>query len=172
MTGGIIGSDTNIRHLAPYTGNYTVHGWKHVISSSEISTSLFLIRDGFGASESEGKTTLRYVRESLEATKADIEAKYSKFNDKKPTLYQARMDLIERKLKKNPGMVSTFLSWIDKAAVTAAENARTNGTDWIPEDAGIFEKVELLSPRDIEKRKNGDDKEIAALQKLIDQLPQ
>ena len=72
MTGGIVGGDKKLRHLAPYTGEYSIQGWKHVLSSSEISTTLLLIREGFESSEVTNNTTLKFVKQELQAWLAEL----------------------------------------------------------------------------------------------------
>jgi transposase-like protein len=59
MTGGLVGAKTDLRHLAPYTGEYSLVGWKHVISASEISTTLSLIREGYTEANITSTATVR-----------------------------------------------------------------------------------------------------------------
>ena len=74
MTGGLVGVKTDLRHLAPYTGEYTLVGWKHVISSSEISTTLNLIREGYTDATITSTGTVReFIIEELENQIAEIE---------------------------------------------------------------------------------------------------
>ena len=45
-TGGIIGFPERLRQPAPYNGNYTILGYKHVISPSKIYSEFELVREG------------------------------------------------------------------------------------------------------------------------------
>jgi hypothetical protein len=45
-TGGIIGFPEKLRKPAPYNGNYTILGYKHVISPSKIYSEFELVREG------------------------------------------------------------------------------------------------------------------------------
>tara|TARA_R110000851_G_C13088642_1_gene566632 strand:+ start:82 stop:3222 length:3141 start_codon:yes stop_codon:yes gene_type:complete len=67
MTGGIVGVEPSMRHLAPYTGEYDIVGWKHVISSSEISTTFHLIRDGVGSPIKADATVRDWLKAELDA---------------------------------------------------------------------------------------------------------
>jgi len=201
MTGGVIGSDSDIRHLAPYAGNYNVHGWKHVISSSEISTSLFLIRDGFESTGTEGKSTLAYVKEGLESMVVEIESKYSGFSNVKPSRENAAKAQREaeaiksqkriEELNKKEGIsnmvgakLEKYVSYIDQGISETVDYVSHESNKLYNKLALVYEFGDgrtdinfnnvdpfyLLSPRAKQKRLNGDDKEIAALRKLIDQI--
>lgn len=74
VTGGIVGVNPDVRLLAPYTGSYTIQGWKHVISSSEISTSLYLIREGYDEVDATSVTVLEFVKKELEGELARLRA--------------------------------------------------------------------------------------------------
>jgi len=67
ITGGIVGVDPSIRHLAPYTGEYDIVGWKHIISSSEISTTFHLLRDGIGSPINADATVRDWLKAELDA---------------------------------------------------------------------------------------------------------
>ena len=104
MTGGIVGVEPSIRHLAPYTGEYDIVGWKHVISSSEISTTFHLIRVGFNRGGT--TSTTRTDATVMEWLKTGIEAEIKTLKEARfaGITYAARSDLdrvtyLEKRLK-------------------------------------------------------------------------
>lgn len=81
MTGGVLGINPELRHLAPYTGNYSIVGWKHTISSSEISTNLSLIREGFTSTDVAQTSTLAFVKKELQGQLAKLQNNIDKIDE-------------------------------------------------------------------------------------------
>ena len=188
MTGGVVGSDTSLskglRHLAPYTGNFSIVGWKHVISSSEISTSLSLIRAGFSQHELAGKSTLKYVRESLEARKAEILQGYKHLSDEAITFNTARDNQMKEKTQRFYEEAGQDIGLRALAGVKVAGYRAAQGLEWVYNtlvgdgaSAKPFLGVQAALPPpsigpSVRAKAIANDKTLTRLQKLIDELPQ